>query len=252
MDITLSLMGFLLGLCVGLTSMGGGALMAPFLILVVGARPAVAVGTDLAYGAITKIFGACVHWRQQTVDIQVVKTLAFGSLPGGVLGALCLPLLGMTGYDMDFVIKRAIGIVLVLVGVALFVRFAADRIGTVQASFPRLQGTGTIVFAAMVGFAVGLTSIGSGSLLTPFLLMVYPLSASQVVGTDLFHAAILVTVTALVHVGGGTVDWALMPPLLLGSIPGVLLGSWLAPRVPAPVLRFSLASVLLASGLKLI
>src|SRR5919197_4686283 len=110
MDPTIPITGFVLGLVVGLTSMGGGALMAPFLILVVGVPPVIAVGTDLAYGAITKIFGAWVHWREGTVDLSVVKTLAIGRIPGGLLAALCVPLLRATGHDMDAITRQAIGV----------------------------------------------------------------------------------------------------------------------------------------------
>jgi uncharacterized membrane protein YfcA len=252
MDPALPITGFALGLCIGLTSMGGGALMAPFLILIVGVRPVVAVGTDLAYGAITKLFGAAVHWREETVDLPVVKRLAAGSIPGGVVAALAVPLLGAGGYDMDAILRRAIGAVLVLVGVTLLLRVVVDRFRQPRAWSPRLQGAGTTAFGAIAGFAVGLTSIGSGSLITPFLMMAYPLSPARVVGTDLFHAAILVSVTALVHAGTGSVNWMLVSGLLVGSLPGVVIGSWLAPRLPAPLLRLGLVSVLLTSGLKLI
>jgi uncharacterized membrane protein YfcA len=252
MEHTLPIAGFVLGLCVGLTSMGGGSLMAPFLILIVGVRPVVAVGTDLAYGAITKLFGAAVHWHEDTVDFGAVKTLAIGSVPGGILAALAVPVLSARGFDMDAILRHAIGIVLVFVAVLLLLRLVfVDRFRQPRVWFPRLHRAATSVFGAIAGVAVGLTSIGSGSLITPFLMMMYPMSAARVVGTDLFHAAILVSVTAIVHAGSGSVDWIVMSRLLVGSVPGVVLGSWLAPRLPAPVLRLGLVSVLLTSGLKL-
>ncbi len=250
---SLPIAGFVLGLCVGLTSMGGAALMAPFLILFVGMRPVMAVGTDLAYGAITKLVGAGVHWHEDTIDFAVVKRLAIGSVPGGIIAALAVAYLPVHGYPVDTVLRRAIGIVLLIVGVVVFGQLAlADRLRRPWQQSAWLQGAGTTAFGAAAGFAVGLSSIGSGSLITPFLMLAYPLAPARVVGTDLFHAAILVTATAAVHAANGSVDWTLVSALLLGSVPGVIIGSWLSPRLPVSVLRFGLASVLLTSGLKLI
>ena len=253
MTHSLPIAGFVLGLCVGLTSMGGAALMAPFLILFVGVRPVIAVGTDLAYGAITKLVGASVHWHEDTIDFDVVKRLAIGSIPGGIIASLAVGYLPVHGYPVDAVLRRAIGIVLLIVGIVVFCQLAmADRLRHPARRLQWLQRGGTTAFGAIAGFAVGLSSIGSGSLITPFLMLAYPLAPARVVGTDLFHAAILVTATAAVHAANGSVDWTLVCALLLGSIPGVVIGSWLSPRLPVSVLRFGLASVLLTSGLKLI
>lgn len=253
MPHTLPIAGFVLGLCVGLTSLGGAALMAPFLILVLGVRPVTAVGTDLAYGAITKLIGAAVHWHEETVDFAVVKRLALGSVPGGILASLAVSVLPLRGYPIDIVLRRAIGAVLLIVAALVFAQLAwSDRLRHRGQRSRWLQGGAMTAFGAMAGVAVGLSSIGSGSLITPFLMFAYPLAPARAIGTDLFHAAILVTATAAVHAANGSVDWTLVSGLLAGSLPGVAIGSWLSPRLPMPVLRFGLASVLLTSGLKLI
>lgn len=239
-----------MGILIGLTSMGGAALMAPFLILVVGVRPVTAVGTDLVYGAITKIVGAWVHWKQGSVDLPVVRKLATGSVPGGIAGALLVIVLPRFTHNAEHFVKRAIGTLLVLVAVILIVRILSP-IAPVTPSAKRLKflsEKGTVIWGAVVGFCVGMTSVGSGSLLAPFLMMLYPSKPSRVVGTDVFHAAILVSVTGLAHATSGGVEWSLIPVLLAGSIPGVLLGSRIAARVPARPLRTCLAALLLFTG----
>jgi uncharacterized membrane protein YfcA len=250
MNLPIVLMSFCVGLLIGLTSMGGAALMAPFLILIVGVKPVTAVGTDLVYGAITKIVGAGVHLKQGTVDLDVVKKLATGSVPGGILGALLVILLPHITHDAEKYVKRAIAVLLVLVAITLLAR-VLTRFSEATPSPARLKflhDRGTIIWGAVVGFCVGATSVGSGSLLAPFLMMLYPTKTAKVVGTDVFHAAVLVSVTGIAHATSGGVEWPLVPLLLTGSIPGVLLGSWVASRVPARPLRTGLAALLLVTG----
>jgi uncharacterized membrane protein YfcA len=251
MDPTLPLTGFFVGILIGLTGIGGGALMTPFLILVLGVRPVIAVGTDLAYGAVTKLAGAYLHWRQGTVDVRLVWRLAAASVPAGLLAV------GATRWlpdgNIDLAIRQTLGVVLVLVALLLLTYVAIGDAALVPARWrERLQGSGTYVVGAMVGALVGFTSVGSGSLIVPFLVAIYPLSTAKVVGTDVFHAAILVTATALGHAQGGVVDWTLAGSLLLGSIPGVTLGSWMAPRLPPRILRAGLAVLLLVTGYNLL
>src|SRR6185436_4328881 len=249
----LMLMNFLVDTLIGLTSMGGAALMAPFLILIVGVRPVTAVGTDLVYGAITKIIGAWVHFKQGTVDMPVVKKLATGSIPGGLLGAMLVICLPSITHDAERYVQKAIGGLLVMVAVILVARMLLPG----PAATPSVQRLkflhekGTIIWGAIVGFCVGATSVGSGSLLAPFLMMLYPSKTSKVVGTDVFHAAILVSVTGLAHATSSGVEWALIPSLLAGSIPGVLIGSRLAAYVPARPLRTGLAALLLITGYRM-
>jgi uncharacterized membrane protein YfcA len=254
MNHPLMLMSFCVGVLIGLTSMGGAALMAPFLILVVGVRPVTAVGTDLVYGAITKIFGAWVHLRQGTVDRPVVWKLASGSVPGGILGALLVIALPHFTHNGERYVQRAIGALLVIVAILLITQMLVP-VRTMTPSVRSLQwlsGRGTVIWGAVVGFCVGATSVGSGSLLAPFLMLFYPTQTSKVVGTDVFHAAILVSITGLAHSTSNGVEWGLIPSLLVGSVPGVLLGSKLAVYVPARPLRTGLAALLFVTGYRMV
>ncbi len=253
MNFPLILMSFCVGLLIGLTSMGGAALMAPFLILVVGVRPVTAVGTDLVYGAITKIIGGWVHFRQGTVDLPVVRKLATGSIPGGLLGAGLVILLPRITHNAERYVQKSIGVLLVMVAIILLVRllsrFPEATISSERMKF--LRDRGTVIWGAFVGFCVGATSVGSGSLLAPFLMLLYPSKTARVVGTDVFHAALLVSATGFVHATSGGVEWKLVPLLLAGSIPGVLIGSRIAVFIPARPLRAGLALLLLITGYRM-
>jgi len=251
--VTFWLLSFVVGVLVGLTSMGGAALVTPFLILFIGLRPVIAIGTDLVYSAFTKVAGAWMHWRQGTVDMRIVLRLATGSVPGGLAGVFLVHWLRTGGIDPDPYLRRAIGVVLLLVAsLLLFRSFRIDSGLNHIKLFKRHDSRFAILWGAVVGFAVGLTSVGSGSLIAPFLLLSYPMAPARVVGTDVFHAAILVSATALLYANVGHVEWKLLPVLLTGSIPGVLLGSYIAPRLPARSLRLGLSVVLLVTGAKLV
>ena len=253
MDYTLPAAGFAVGVLIGLTGIGGGAVMTPFLILVLGTRPVVAVGTDLVYGSITKLVGAWWHWRQGTVDVRLSLRLASASVPAGLMAVAAIQLMPKSGVDADAAVRRVLGGVLIVVALLMLARLRRP----VALALPdvwrkRLQGSGTYAIGALVGALVGFTSVGSGSLLVPFLVTVYPLTTPRIVGTDVFHAAILVTATAAAHAQGQSVDWLLAANLLLGSLPGVTLGSWMAPRVSSNWLRAVLAVLLLLTGWTLI
>jgi uncharacterized membrane protein YfcA len=249
----LCLVGFLTGVMVGLTSMGGAALMTPFLILIVGVRPVMAVGTDLLFGTLTKLAGAWMHWRQGTVDLVLVRRLASGSLPGAVAGAFVITYMRTRGVPVDQYVRIAIGVVLVCVSLLILGRSllpslaAALPLGALQSK----AGPITRSWGALAGIAVGLTSVGSGSLITPFLMIMLPGKLTRVVGTDIFHGAILVTTASCFYVASGQVEWRLIPLLLMGSLPGVLLGSRLANLMPPHALRVVLGLILLVTGIKL-
>lgn len=252
MDLATLFMSFLVGVLIGLTSMGGAALMAPFLILVLGVPPAAGVQTDLIYGSITKIVGAVVHWRQGTVDWQVARKMALGSIPGGLAGSVVLLGMARNGTSADAFLKRAIGIALVTVAVFLLIRlFGTWREFDSSPYRDVLLGWPCVAWGAMVGFCVGLTSVGSGSLVAPFLFFLFPSHAAKVVGTDVMHAALLVTATGLIHVSLGGVNWPLVATLVCGSVPGVIIGSRMAPRIPTRLLRTALAVLLMATGIKM-
>jgi len=249
MQPTLLIFSFGIGLVMGLTSVGGAALMTPLLILGVGTSPFLAVGTDLVYGALTRFAGAWMHWKQGTVNVHVASRMFYGSIPGCLLGAVLLTILHRQWPDADTWLRRAIGVVLVLVACVLIARTFQLRVTEWRPFDP--DGRGLVVAAGAVGFLVGFTSVGSGSLLAPILLMMFPGNPARAVGTDIFHAAILATAASLAHMQAGNVSWALVPVLLVGSLPGVLVGSYLAPRLPARSLRAGVAMLLLATGIRL-
>ncbi|MFQ6093430.1 MAG: sulfite exporter TauE/SafE family protein [bacterium] len=258
-DLKVSLIGFLIGFLIGLTGMGGGALMAPILIFFLKVPALFAIGTDLVYSSITKIFGAWQHYKQGTVDLKVTFYLASGSIPASLLGVRTIRLMQENGaLNVDLFVMRALGIALVLVAVILFIRvFNGHEVASIESKnehIPRVRRKGvTVLLGAVVGFLVGLTSVGSGTIIIAVLVFIYPyLTASKIVGTDIFHAALLVSVAGLAHLYSGNVNLPVVGSLLIGSIPGVLAASRLTLRIPNRILRGILAVVLLSAGLKLI
>jgi hypothetical protein len=257
MDWTTPFLGFVVGFLVGLTGIGGGSVMTPLLILVGGVRPLVAVGTDLAYAAITKAIGAAVHWRQGTVDSRIAWYLGIGSIPAAFAGVAFIVWIkgGAENGALDRFIARALGVALILVAVNLVLRpFQRKDTGAMKVPMPPpRQQVLTILVGAVVGFLVGLTSVGSGSLIAATLVVLYPrLPLSRIVGTDIFHATFLGAAAGLAHFGLGSVDLPLLGGLLLGSIPGVWWGSRMAVAVPERMLRPILATVLCWAAYKLL
>ena len=258
MDFRISILGFVVGFLVGLTGMGGGALMTPALILLGLARPAIAVGTDLVWGALTKALGAFVHYRQKTVEFTIVKRLAIGSIPGALAGLALLAHLHKNGVEaMDRVIVRLLAIALMCVALSLFIRAMRGRSSRIEVSseslIDRAPAWATSALGAVVGFLVSLTSVGSGSLIVACLVVFYPgLSMRRIVGSDILHALILVGVSALGHLGIGSVNVPLLAALLVGSIPGVWIGSKTSAMVPERILQPLLAVTLFFLGYKLL
>lgn len=257
-DPLLILLGLVVGLLIGFTGMGGGALMAPGLIFWFNIPPVVAVGTDLAYSAITKAFGAFQHLRSGNVNIGLALRLAVGSIPGALFAV------GVTEWAKamgplhhDLVIKKALGIILVMVGgLLLFQLLWHSRSSNswpkkVALLTPAVRYGLDITAAIVVGFLVGLTSVGSGSLIVVWLTLTSLLPARTVVGTDLLNAFLLTATAALAHFQVGHIDTFLTVNLLLGSIPGILMGTHLTLRVSNAALKGCLACVLLAIGVRL-
>ena len=249
-------MGFVVGLLVGLTGMGGGALMTPALILLGLANPAIAVGTDLVWGTLTKAVGAFVHCRQKTVDFTIVSCLAIGSIPGALAGlALLARLHRHRGVEaMDRFVVRTLAIALMCVALSLLIRtIRGPRIKAEGEFFNQnRRGWVTPVVGAVIGFLVSLTSVGSGSLIVACLVILYPsTSMRRIVGSDIVHGLFLVGVSALGHLGLGSVDVSLLGVLLVGSIPGVWLGSKMSAVVPERILQPLLATTLFFLGFKL-
>jgi uncharacterized protein len=254
MSIGIILMGLLIGFMVGLTGVGGAALLTPILILL-GISPSIAVGTDLVYNSITKLFGSLQHWRQKTINLTLVKYLAIGSIPSAICAVGILHLFDSFFHNQEQVIKHALGYVLILVALTTLIKtFAKSKLkeNPLQKK-PLHEKRGlTIGIGVILGFIVGLTSIGSGSLFALAMLYLYRMSPSELVGTDIAHAFLLVTAAGFMHAGIGNVDYLLVMNLLIGSIPGVLIGSNLSSKFPAKPLRTIMAIMILISGVKLI
>jgi hypothetical protein len=245
-DPLIIVFGLGVGVLVGLTGIGGGSLMTPLLILVAGINPAVAIGTDLAYGAITKTLGGWRHLRKGTVDLGVSKWLAFGSVPGSLVGV----------WLLEHTLKNSVDSLLTFVAIALSVA-ALAIIGRsffdVREHESVTLGTRNKAIAvttgAVLGLMLGVTSVGSGALIGPILILLFGLTPRRVVGTDVFHAAILLWSAGIAHWVGGNVDFSLMGNILIGSLPGVYVGTHLIDKVPSDVLRPTLGCVLLGSAL---
>jgi uncharacterized membrane protein YfcA len=256
MDPSIVVLGFGVGALVGLTGMGGAALLTPVLILFFDVRPIMAIGSDLVYQAVTKGFGAFQHRRQGTVNGCLVRWLAIGGVPASVAGIALARLIHIQYVSgADQFLGRMVSVALLMAGVIVIFRLFHQprRHPDIQALCPytRRMRVFTVIMGAVVGFTVSLTSVGSGSILLPLLLLVYSLRASQAVGVDIFFAAIIVAVSGLGHSLNGNVDFRLVANLLVGSIPGVLLGSRLSMKVPDRALRPGLATLLIGLSLRL-
>lgn len=247
-------MGLLVGFLVGLTGVGGAALLTPILLMI-GINPSIAVGTDLLYNSITKFFGTIQHWRQKTIDFGVVKYFAYGSVPGAAIAVGLLFVYGRMFENSEELLKHALGIILIVVSAITLLRQLFDKkIGENRWQLKSLSEKRYLLIGIglILGFIVGLTSVGSGSLFAIAMLYLLRLSGPQLVGTDIAHAFLLVTVSAALHGTIGNVDYGLVLNLLAGSIPGVIVGSSLSAKVPSRPLRTILAALLLFSGIKLI
>jgi hypothetical protein len=254
MDLTLALAGLGVGIVVGLTGMGGGALMTPILVLFFGVPPVAAVSSDLAASAVMKPFGGWVHARRGTVDWRLVGWLCAGSIPAAFLGVLLLRLLG-DDAAVQHAIKVALGVALLLAAGGLLLKaWAARRRGDDRpAQRVVVRPMPTVLLGVAGGLIVGLTSVGSGSLIIVALLALYPmLRANDLVGTDLVQAIPLVAAAALGHALFGDLKLDIAAAVLVGSIPGVLIGARISSRAPAALVRTALVIVLLASALKLL
>jgi len=258
MDIALVLAGFVVGILVGLTGMGGGSLMTPILVLLVGVKPTIAVGTDLFYAAFTKIIGGTVHGFQKTVSVRVAGLLLAGSLPGSLVAGYFLSQLKKSlGDSLEDAIAKGLGIMLIVVAISLLAPGMKNRSEDGEDNWLSRLKKGKEAVLPVVGFIVGflvtLTSIGSGTLICATLFLLFPsLGVAKIVGTDVAHAAALVSVAAASHLFIGDVDMSLAFNLMAGSVPGIMIGSRLVVSFPEKVLRFSMSGVMLLAGIKLV
>ena len=253
-----TLSGFLVGLIVGVTGVGGGSLMTPLLVLFFGVSPATAVGTDLLYASLTKTMGGWVHGRRGTVDWKVFGLLAMGSLPAAVVTIVLLKYLALDEKSLRSLVTGVLSVALLLTAIALLLKeqikkLARRRDGTVYELHHRYLPAATIVTGIVVGALVTISSIGAGVLGTVALLFLYPrMSAVKVVGTDIVHAVPLTALAGMGHMALGTVNLVLLGSLLLGSLPGIYIGSHWSAKVPERVLRPILATMLLIIGIKMV
>jgi uncharacterized protein len=256
MDPLLIPFGFGVGFLVGMTGMGGGSLMTPLLILVFGTAPVTAVGSDITYAAATKTVGGWRHLRLKTVNLGLSFWLALGSVPAAIAGVWVIEWLhDRYGNDLDDIVLTMLAIALIVVGVVVLARalFMTKAVNGEREHFEltRRHKQAAVAIGASTGFVIGLTSAGSGTLIAVFLIAYYRMVPRRVVGTDVFHAAILLWAAAIAHVVGGNVDFGLVGAILLGSIPGVWIGSHLSVKLPSGVLRTALGTVMIVAALGL-
>jgi len=253
MDLLIkSLIGFFVGTLIGMTGVGGGVLLLPILIFGLGVPPIRAVGTDALFNFVTKIGASIVHLRKGTVRRKVVLALAIGSAPGSYAGvSLLVHLRNVYGNGVNRFITIAVGVLLICIPTFLFFqKRIEDRMADRSPTMRSFAGISLIGLVA--GFLVGITSVGSGSIVMMMLLLFFSFQPKVMVGTDIVHALILTGVTSLLHFRMHNVDVHLAGLLLIGSIPGGLLGSYLSTRVPVPWLRRILCAVLLATGARML
>ncbi len=240
-----SIAGFVVGAIVGLTGVGGGSLMTPLLVLVFGVAPVTAVGTDLLYAGLTKAGGIASHGLKGHIDWRVTGLLAVGSIPATLLALGLLSVLPPASPSTKLVVSTALGVMLVLTALALVFR---------ESSWIAKHRTfATVATGAFIGFAVTFSSVGAGAVGVTALVLLYPaLATVRIVGSDIAHAVPITLIAGLGHAFLGNVNWWLLASLLVGSLPGILVGSHLAARIPERVLRHSLVAVLLLAGTKLV
>ncbi len=256
MTLSYIVSGFAVGLLVGMTGVGGGSLMTPLLTLLFGVSPSVAVGTDLAFASITKSAGTLTHRVRGTIRWDIVKRLCIGALPAAVLATLALKAFGTVSPAIGQIIRYSIAGSVMLTVVALI--FKGRMLNWINAHPERqLQGNklsaATIISGAVLGVLVTVSSIGAGAIGATLLVMLYPrMSSAEVAGTDIAYAVPLTAIAALGHWWLGSIHWELLISLLIGSLPGITLGSWVARSVPEKFLRVLLAMTLTTVAVKLI
>jgi hypothetical protein len=237
-----------------MTGMGGGSLMTPLLILIFGIQPTTAIGTDIFYSAITKTVGGWRHFRMKTVNLELVRWLALGSVPAAVSGVALVSILQSSiGEErLNSLVYAVLGGTLLMVGIitlarALILRTLIDERDRFEVE--RRHKVAAVVIGATTGFVIGITSAGSGTVIAILLIAVYRLAPKRVVGTDVFHAAILLWAAGVAHWVGGNVDFVLAANILIGSVPGVVIGAALSDRAPQGFIRTALGLVLIGSGI---
>ncbi len=259
--LLLSFLSFFVGLIVGLTGVGGASLITPMLIFVFQVPPSVAVSSDVVAATLMKVIGSFKHWQQQTIDLQIVTWLALGSVPGSLTGVAILHLIRYTGtFNLDNILLHLVGVMM------LFVTLSALAQLLLKIFLPKLELPSlpkfdlntklgrfqSVIVGGILGCIVGTTSIASGAMFALVLIAFFQLDSRKLVGTDISQAAILLVFTSIGHLTLGTVDWSLVIPIWLGTVPGVLVGSKLCKLTPQPTLQFVIYSILVMVSWKLV
>ena len=257
----LSFLSFFVGIIVGLTGVGGASLITPMLIFLFQVPPSIAVSSDVVAATLMKVIGGFKHWRQQTLDLQIVKWLTFGSVPGSLFGVGILHFIkSQENLNIDLILLRSIGVTILFITLGalaqlLILKFVPDLKFPslpkfdLKTNFGRFQ---TVGVGAILGCIVGMTSVSSGSMFALVLIGFFQLDSRKLVGTDIAQAAILLLFTSLGHLSLGTVNWSLVIPIWLGSVPGVLVGAKLCKIVPQRPLRLVIYTLLVMVSWKLV
>lgn len=255
-ELPYTLAGFVVGAIVGLTGVGGGSLMTPLLVLGFGVPAVIAVGTDLLYAGLTKVSGAVSHAAKGHVDWRVTGLLAAGSVPGSIAAMAAFAALPPAGAQTRLLVSMTLGVMLLVTALAIAFRGRLLAWAHAHSNHPWLARHRTkaiVATGAFIGVAVSLSSVGAGAIGVTALVLLFPLLATtRIVGTDIAHAVPITLVAGLGHAWLGNVNWPLLASLLVGSIPGILLGAQLTARLPERLVRTSLVAVMLFAGVKLV
>ncbi|TAE58899.1 MAG: sulfite exporter TauE/SafE family protein [Nostocales cyanobacterium] len=259
--LLLPVFSFFIGIIVGLTGIGGASLITPMLIFIFQVPPSIAVSSDVVAATLMKVVGGVKHWQQKTLDLEIVKWLAMGSVTGSLLGVGVLHHIRSSGnYNIDNLLLKLLGIMILIVTLTALIQMLLVTFFP-KVNLPELpkltvktnQGRFlTLIIGAVLGFSVGMTSVSSGSMFALVLIALFRLDSRKLVGTDITQAAILLTFTSLGHLTLGTVNWGLVFPIWIGSIPGVLLGAKLCQITPQRPLRLIIYSILMMVSWKLV
>jgi len=254
MEFGYILAGFVVGFLVGLTGVGGGSLMTPILLLIYNIKPAVAVGTDLLYASVTKSVGIFAHGKLGNIDWRIVKRLATGSVPASILTLWALHSMDLQSGNVVATIKFWLGIALIVTSAAVLLRNKLMSLVAKEEWIPaRVVPGATVALGVVLGGLVTLTSVGAGALGVTALILLYPKEKiTTIVGSDIAHAVPLTLVAGLGHASLGTIDYSLLGTLLIGSIPGIYLGSHMSSRVAEHWVRIALSMILIYVGFKLV
>tara|TARA_R110002072_G_scaffold48681_1_gene133006 strand:- start:21271 stop:22053 length:783 start_codon:yes stop_codon:yes gene_type:complete len=259
MDFSFTIIGFLVGFIVGMTGVGGGSLMTPILVLGFGIKPAIAVGTDLLYAAITKSGGVFVHYKHGNIQWPIVILLSLGSVPASIFSIFVIKHLDASGINYDNLIMSTLSIALILTALFLLTRnqlhkfSQKEQFSALKLLHRKYRKPVTIFAGVLIGILVTLSSVGAGVIGAAFLFFLYPrFKAIKIVATDLAHAIPITTIAGLGHAHIGAVNYVLLGSLLIGSLPGIYLGSHFGTFLPDKIMRPVLASMLLIIGIRLV